>query len=174
MYYRDSLKSMLLETLKGFGAGLMISAIIGFFIAKGFNMDCIEYSLMFDMLFGPICAIYFCSKENVAGFMNSGAEKIYSGIINACFRGLAGGNVYSFIFGVVKLIIGFIILLPIAFYMAISYVINLFYFAIMSIFEKLNKLENKETLCATLDKAISILSLVITIIICILFLRMFK
>lgn len=133
--------------------------------------DFIAGFLVFTILFGSIASIIICAKTGTQGYMSSAVMHLWSGIKGLFFGSLLGGNVFLLVFGIVKLFIGMIIMIPVGLYMAVSYFLNLIYLGIMALLEKKNKLEDKADLCETLDKAVPAASLVIVAIFCFLIIK---
>ncbi len=164
MYYKESFKQLMLDTAKGFGAGLLVSIILNI-LMKG---D-ITIVIAFTLVFGPVASMIFCSLDNIDGFMSNSVIKIFTGIKDIFFGGLFAGSGFFFVIGIIKLVIGVIVMIPLAIYMAINYILNLIYFTVMFLLEKFNKLQGKEDLCTKLDKIVPITSIVISVILCIKF-----
>ena len=75
------------------------------------------------------------------------------------------------VFGIIKLFIGIIIMIPVGIFMALSYFFNLIYLGIMCLLEKKNKLEDKADLYETLDKLSPVLAGIVTVIFCIMIIK---
>jgi hypothetical protein len=169
MSYREKFKEMIINSAIGYVIGLVISIILVVVVAGGNPAKSIGEVIAFTIIFGSVASIIICSKKGTQGYMSGAVSKVWSGFKGMFFGSLfAGGfSVPLIIFGLIKLMIGLIILIPIVVYMAVDYLLNMIYLGVMSLLEKFNKLEDKQDLCENLDKIVPILSLVVTVILCI-------
>lgn len=171
MYYEDRFKELLITTAKGFGIGLVISVILTALIGAGGVGEFIGVVIAFTIVFGSIVSIIICSRSGAQGYMSSAVGHLWSGIKGLFFGSLLGGNVFLLVFGIIKLFIGIIIMIPVGIFMALSYFFNLFYLGIMCLLEKKNKLDDKAELCETLDKLSPVLAGIVTVIFCIMIIK---
>ena len=171
MYYEDRFKELLVTTAKGFGIGLVISIILTAIMGVSGVGDFIGIVLAFTIVFGSIVSIIICSKNGTQGYMSSAVDHLWQGMKGLFFGSLLGGNVFLLVFGIIKLFIGIVIMIPVGVFMALSYFFNLIYLGIMTIFEKKNKLEDKADLCELLDKLAPVLAGIVTILFCIMIIK---
>jgi hypothetical protein len=158
-YYETRFKGLMTNTAIGFGIGLAISILLTILMH-----GTVSSVLGFLLLFGPIVSMIICSKNHVEGFMNSAVLHFFSGIKGLFFGSIFSGGGLLLVFGMVKLIIGCIIMIPVCIYMAIAYILNLIYFTVMFILEKNGKLDDKQSLCDALDRVVPIAAIVLTLL----------
>ena len=172
MYYRERFKELLKITAKGFGIGLVISIIITALFNNAGAVpgagDFIGLVFVFTILIGSIASIIFCSKSGAQGFLSNAGVHLWQGMKGMFFGSIFGGDVFLLVFGLIKLFIGMILMIPVGTFMALSYFFNLIYLCIMCLLEKNNKLEGKANLCATLDKLVTVLAGLVTVFFCIM------
>ena len=171
--YQEKLKELLIMALKGMAIGLVLALIIQFTLFRADNEISTILGQVFAMtvFFGLIATIIICTKSGTEGFINSAASRGFSGLSGVLFGGMVLGSPLLFALSLIKMVIGAIIMVPILIYMGISFVFNLIYIIVMCILEKNGKLNEKEDLCEILDKVMPILSIIVTIIICILIIK---
>ena len=172
MYYRETFKDLLKTTTKGFVIGAFISTLLTVVFFKETNVGLfIQDVIGCDIIIGSIASIIICSKSGMQGILGGAASHLWSGIKEIFFGGIFEGGAVFMIFGIIKLIIGLFIMVPVAIFMASSYFFNLIYFGIMSILEKKNMLENKSGLCNLLDKLSPVLAGVVTLVWCVMIIK---
>lgn len=171
MNYEQTFKELLKTTAKGFGIGLVVSVILTALMGVGGVGEFINIAIAFTIIFGSIISIVICSKSGAQGYMSSAVSHLWSGIKGLFFGSILGGDVFFLVFGIIKLFIGLIIMIPVGIFMALSYFFNLIYLGIMCILEKKNKLEDKADLCETLDKIAPALAGIVTVIFCIMIIK---
>ncbi|MBO4899210.1 MAG: hypothetical protein J5509_02875 [Lachnospiraceae bacterium] len=174
--YQERFKELLKYSGIGYGIGLVLSVILVMVIGYNGIGEFIGGVIVITIIVGSLISIVICSRSGVKGFMNGAITKIWSGIKHLFFGSLLGGGLGGLllIIGILKFFIGILIMIPIGLFMAVSYLLNLLYLGIMSGFEKRNKLEGKESLCKTLDKAVPVLSAIIVVILCMLIYHAFS
>ena len=167
--YVERFKGLLITTAKGYGIGAVVALVLMLVtqMAKSAG-SFIGLFIVFTILFGSIVSIIICAKTGAQGYMSGAVSRLWTGIKGVFFGSILGLNPFLMLFGIVKFLIGLIIMIPVGIYMCISYFLNLIYLGIMAVLEKNGKLDNKEDLCETLDKVVSVVSLVIVIILCIM------
>lgn len=167
--YGQKFKELLMATVKGFGIGLILSILLLNMtkMAQG-TSQFVGYLIVFTILIGSCASIIICSKSGVQGFLSGAVSHIWNGIENLFFGSIFGGNIYFLVFGLIRFVIGVIIMIPVAIYMAVSYFLNLIYYGIMALLERNNKLDDKSDLCEKLDKLVPVMSFVIVAFFCFL------
>lgn len=168
MNYKESFQGLMINTGKGFGVGIAIAAIITL-LSKYHD---ISLGLGLAIMFGSLASIFFCSRSNVQGYMNTVALSVVTTLKNVFFTSIFSGGGVLLILGIAKVMLGIIIMIPVCIYMTFSYVLNIIYFTIMFLLEKFNKLEGKEELCSALDKIVPVASLVLSLVVCVKFFSM--
>lgn len=171
MCYEDRFKELLIITAKGFGIGLVISIILTALIGVSGVGDFICVVFAFTIVCGSIVSIIVCSRTGAQGYMSGAVAHLWNGMKGMFFGGVLGGNAFFLIFGIIKLFIGIVIMIPVGLFMALSYFFNLIYLGIMCLLEKKSKLEDKAELCETLDKLVPIMAGIVTVIIGILIIK---
>jgi len=170
MYYEERFKELMKTTAKGFGIGFIISTILSIWVF-GLSLDLILGDLILTIFIGGIISIILCSKNGAKEHMSGAISRVWDGMKDLFFSSIFGNNIYFLIFGLFKLFIGVIIMIPVGLFMAVSYFFNLIYLGIMFALEKNNKLDANNALCERLDTLIPILSGVITAVFCILVIK---
>jgi len=171
MYYEDRFKELLVTTAKGFGIGVVISIVLTALIGASGVGEFIGAVIAFTIIFGSIISIIICSKTGAQGYMSGAVAHLWTGMKSLFFGSLLGGNVFFLVFGIIKLFIGIIIMIPVGIFMALSYFFNLIYLGIMYLLEKKNKLEDKAELCELLDKLAPVLAGIVTVVFCIMIIK---
>ena len=168
--YSQRLKGILIDTAKGFGVGLLtgvfFAVVFGRFVYKGTVLECSLMGAAFFVGLGLIVTIILAAKDNSAVFIAEGLSHLLVGFQAAFFGVFDGGNLILIMFGIIRYIIGFIILIPVGIWLAVSYVLHLIYLIIMTILEKTRVIEGKDRLCRFLDVAVQIVAAGVTLFIC--------
>ena len=167
MDYETRFKELLKTTAKGFGIGLVISIVLVLLMGIRVPGDFIGLTSIFTILFGSGISLVICSKTGAQGFMSGAVSRLWVGIKALFFGSIWGGSGILILFGIIKLFIGVIIMVPVGLYMAVSYFLNLIYLGIMCLLEKKEKLTDKDDLCAVLDKIVPVISLVVVAVLCV-------
>lgn len=162
MSYREKFKGLLMGTAKGFAIGLIPTVLfLVLMMSNGFGFDFYVF-LVFEILFGAIAAIIVTMKSGMGEIWNQSITNMMGAIKSIFFSGIFKSQVFLAI-GIIKMIIGILIMVPVGLFMSIFYVLNFLYLGTMSILEKYNKLEGKSALCEKMDKAVTIISGVIVV-----------
>ena len=167
MQYEMKFNEILDNTKKGFILGAVLSlALTIFLMHDSWSWDgAIEVYLCLLIISGGAASIVISYKTGTEIFMNQGISRVCHGAFTMLlFSDLSG---MGFIFGLVRLCIGVMILIPVFLYMSIAYVMNLIYLTIMWQLEKRDMLAEKQQLCSILDKAVPLTAFLIVAVICV-------
>lgn len=176
MNYREKLKDLLKNTAKGFGIGAVLSIILLILLGNKNVIEFIGGVILFTVLFGPIASIIICARNGEQEYLGKGFSHLWTGVAgfaSGAISCLTEGSAILLVFGIIRLFIGLVIMVPVLIFMAVSYVFNLIYLVIMVMLEKGNKLDDKKQLCEMLDKLIPVLSGIVTVVYCILIIKGF-
>ena len=165
MSYRERFFGILRNTLIGWGIGIALSVIL-IIVTGSFNLEDGLLLLLLGLLIGTIISIVICAKTGNRGFMSSAMTKLWGGMCALFFSGLSGST-FLLVIGIIRLLIGVAIMIPVGLYMVISYFVNFIYLGIMTLVEKFGKIDPESTLCTVLDKISALISVVIVVLICI-------
>ncbi len=166
MNYTEKFKKICQYTLMGFGIGLVIGIVIGI-LSKDFAAV-----IASTILIGSVAALIISTKSGLPGAIGTMGVNWIMGFFKSMIRGLMGGNIMVSLFILlVKLIIMFIVIIPVGIYLATSYILNFLYCGFMALNEKKSFVKIDEATSVKIDKAVSIAVIVITIILSIIALR---
>lgn len=176
MNYKEKLKDLLKNTAKGFGIGAILSIILLLVLGDDGPsvFEFIEGVIVWTAFFGPIASIIVCARNGEQEYLSKGFSHLWRGVVGfaaGVISCMTEGSIALFVFGIVRLFIGLIIVVPVAIFMAVSYVFNLIYLVIMVVLESGNKLDDKRQLCEMLDKLIPVLSGIVTVVYCIVIIK---
>ena len=164
MSYRERFFGMLRSTLIGCGIGVAISA--GLIIATGsFNKGDIMGFLLLGLILGAAIGIIMCAKSGSKGYMSSAVIKLLHSMRALFFSSLTGSMILLII-GIIRFMIGVLIMIPVGLYIVVSYFINFIYLGIMTLVEKLAKIDAQRPLFQNLDKLVSLISGIIVLVMC--------
>ncbi len=169
MSYRERFFAILRNTLIGVGGGVAVAVVI--ILATGFtNTTDIQALLILGVLIGTIISIGICAKTGSRGFMSSAMLRLFTGIRSLFFSGLTG-SAFLLVLGLVRLLLGLAIMIPVILYMAVSYFVNFIYLGIMALIESFAKIDPESTVCTILDKMVSVISIVLVALLCMYYLK---
>ncbi len=166
MNYTERFKKICKYTLIGFGVGFAIALLLGI-LARDFFM-----TVILTIMLGPIASIFISSKYGFSGMFGNIGINWLKDFMKSMIRGALGGNIiFSLFILIVKLILMFIILIPIAVYSSTSYIIHFIYYGFMALNEKFSFIKINNSTGVKIDKTLNILIIVFTAIISVTFIR---
>lgn len=171
MTYQERLKEIGRITAIGLGIGFIASIVIMLLIGMGSFDEAVGVCIVFTFGIGFCVSIYLSSRAGVQGIMDGSIGRIWNGVTDIFFASLIGASSFSplfLLFGLIRLAIGIILLLPICLYMASAYFFNLIYLCVMYSFEKNGKLEEKKETCEKLDKSVPAAAIAVTVLLILL------
>ena len=169
MSYIERFRSILKNTAIGFAIGLIISIII---VLLTRSSDFYMVLIFGTLFFGSAAAMVISLKKGASGFASSVISTIWSGMKTMFFSSLFRSSIF-WGFGVAKLIIGLLLMIPVGLYMIISFFVNFIYTGIMALLEKLHIIREDSTIGVILDKVVAIGTIAVVVVISIAILKTF-
>lgn len=183
--YEERVKELAKGTAQGLGVALLISlAFFFFFVWHGkvkeitFTISDFETIIFATLFLGATFSIIICARNGSQRFLFGSFNHFLSGLCRTFFGGIAtldGGmneiDAFFIVIGIFKMALGFVVMIPVIFYMIVSYLLNIIYLPIMFLLEKKTNLKTKTLLCQILDALVFVIALGIVGFFCFLILQ---
>lgn len=173
MTYSERFKDMLIITAKGFGIGLVLSIILNIWVGNDGIIQLIGSTIITAIFLGAFASVIICIKNDngVSRFMGEALSRIATGTLQFAIGGFNGFSPALLVVGIIRFMLGLVVLIPVAVYVVMAYIVNFIYYGIMALLEKKSILKEKEELCEIIDKVVAIATGIVSIIIGIIVLK---
>lgn len=121
--------------------------------------------LIFTFFVGAAAAAVIYTIRDTEGILRHSIETIVGGFWQAIVSVFTGG-ILGMVLAIALIVLGFVLIIPVAFYAMITYIVDVIYIIHMYRKEKKGELEGKEEECLRWEEVVPKISLGITLAVC--------